>query len=120
MFWSSSTYILYVGVNITVIPFVLYIAAVLLGFGAACIWVAQSTFIQNCANNFERQQNLTMNSKLGYFNGVFFMIFSMNRFVGNIAVAIVFHSNESNAFMYIILTILGVIGCCGFCLIKLR
>lgn len=120
MFWSSLTYILYVGANIKVIPIVLYISGILLGFGAACIWTAQSTFVQHCANYYENSNNFAINSNLGYFNGIFFLVYSMNRCVGNMSAAIVFDSNESNTFMYVVLTILGFIGCCGFCFIKLR
>ena len=119
MFWGAMAYPVYVAANINITPIILYIASSILGFGAGCLWVAQSIFIQDCSNYYELQHNLSINSRLGYFNGIFFMGFLFNRFVGSVIVCIVFELGQSNSVMYILLAIICFIGCFGFLFLKL-
>ena len=119
MFCGSLVYTIYVGANVGVSPIILYFASSLLGFGAASLWVAQQVFIQDCSNDYERRHNLAINSRLGYFNGIFFMGFMFNRFIGNIIVAIVFHLQQSTSFMYTMLAFMCLAGSFGFCFLQL-
>ena len=119
MLFGSLSYCLYIAVNaFDASPFILYIASFLVGIGAASIWVAQQLFITQCSNCYEIQNNLEMNSKLGYFNGLFFMIYSFKKIIGPIIGAVSLTFGASVSFMYCILTLLCFAGTFGFSLLK--
>eukprot|EP01084_Bolivina_argentea_P063178 115403_1 len=125
MFMSAIPYGMYIASNIFLDPInnyyhklILYFLSSILGFGAACIWICQSMFITECSNQYETQKKLPKNSKLGYFNGIFFMCFLFNRFAGCLISGILFAYQYDESTVFTILSILCFFGCCGFGLIS--
>ena len=125
MFMSALTYGLYIASNTILDPlnnefdkFVLYLLSTILGFGAATIWISQSLFITKCANIYEQQNNLEKNSKLGYFNGIFFMFFLFNRFCGFLLSGILFYLKYEVSTVFTILSNICLCGCFAFWLLK--
>ena len=118
MFYGAVTYTLYVAANIKLIDIVLYGASALMGTGAAMIWVGQGAFITKCSNHFEGTRGLPLNSKIGYFNGIFWCIYIFNQVIGNLTAALLFYYNVPTQNVYIVLTGFGVLGTFIFLLIR--
>lgn len=121
MLFSSSSYAIYICCNLLFnsYNFILYMSAFLMGIGAACLWVAKSVFITQCSNAYEHSSQMTLNSQLGRFNGVFFMIYSASKTVGGLIGAIVFQFGQSVQFMYFVFAIVCISGCFTFLFIQL-
>eukprot|EP01084_Bolivina_argentea_P176370 305230_1 len=119
MLFGSLAYCICIASNISDFPpLILYIASFLVGIGAAAIWVAQQMFITQCSNGYEIENNLEINSKLGYFNGLFYMIYGFKKIIGPAIGAISLTFGASVSLMYSILTLLCLIGSLGFLLLK--
>jgi hypothetical protein len=84
---------------------VIYFAAVLNGFGAAILWVAQGNYISQCAYQGNK----------GTYNAVFWFFYMGSHIVGNILAAFVI-VNVSQVQFYIIMTLI----CLGSSLMFLR
>ena len=125
MFGSSLTYFIYILTNNQDNTKILYIGSGILGFGASCLWVSQSIYITLCSNNYEKSQKIGLNSKLGYFNGIFYSLFQFKSFLGNFIAAIIFAKNKSETnqnstknIMYVMMSIITFIGSLVFCLLR--
>ena len=119
MLFGSMTYAICIATNISHFPpIILYVASFLVGVGAAAIWVAQQIFVTQCSNYFEMNNNLELNSKLGYFNGLFYMIYNFKKIIGPAIGAVSLSFGASVSAMYSILTFLCLIGGLGFLLLK--
>ena len=118
MFIGSATYAMYVGANIHEIDAVLYAAAAIMGLGAALLWVAQGTFITQCANEYEKKYGLAKNSQLGYYNGLFWSWMVANQAAGNGLAAILFFLDLPKWIIYVVFTSINVGGVCVFLLIR--
>lgn len=119
MTFSSLGYCLCIAANISDFPpIIIYLSSLLVGFGAACIWVSQQLYITQCANYYEINNNHELNSKLGYFNGLFYMIYNFKKIVGPAIGAISLSLGASISSMYSILTFLCLCGGLGFLTLK--
>ncbi|ETO09283.1 hypothetical protein RFI_28107 [Reticulomyxa filosa] len=110
---------MFVASNIVLYPPILYTTSAIEGVGAAMLWVGEGTFITYCANVYERHFHFPLNSKLGYFNGIFWLFFQGNQFIGNLLCALLFQFNSSNRVVYIVLSAICLIGCLCFLFIRL-
>ena len=90
LFLGALTYALYVAANIYTIPTLLYASSAVIGLGAAILWTAQGGFIAACAGQHEEENGLAAHSTMGMFNGIFFSIFQVNQFVGNLLAALLY------------------------------
>ncbi|XP_028765570.1 UNC93-like protein 3 [Neltuma alba] len=63
----------------TMVPASLY-----LGFSASIIWVGQGTYLTSTARDHARYWNLPEAAVIGHFNGIFWAIYALNQFVGNL------------------------------------
>ena len=81
MIFGGITYDAFVAANIHEINAVLYAASVLIGIGAAAIWIGECSMITECSNVYERKYGYEINSQLGYFNGLFWMLFQCSQSV---------------------------------------
>ncbi|ETO15500.1 hypothetical protein RFI_21865, partial [Reticulomyxa filosa] len=118
MFFGSCTYFMFVASNIVLYPWLLYTTSAIEGIGAALLWVGQGQFITQCANQFEINHQHPLNSKLGYFNGVFWLFFQANQVIGNLLCALLFQFHSSNKVVYIVLSALCLFGCLCFLFIS--
>ena len=122
MFFGSLTYPLYVASGIELghpIFVTLYlVAAILIGIGAGLVWVGESVFIVQCCNYHEKINNLSINSKLGTFNGVFNFYLQFSRFAGSLIAALIFQFNGSLLAMFIVMIVIGIAGSFTFIAIK--
>ena len=84
---GAMTYALYVAANVHIISELLYVSSAVIGVGAAVLWTAQGAFISQCATSYEVARGLPLSSTMGMFNGVFFSIFQVNQFIGNLLAA---------------------------------
>jgi len=74
---------------------VIYLAAVINGFGAALLWVAQGSYISQCAYQGNK----------GTYNAVFWFFYMGSHIVGNLLAAFVI-VNVSQVQFYIIMTLI--------------
>ena len=118
MFWGSVTYALFVASNIKVYIPILYIASAIIGIGAGFLWVGEGVLMTQCANQFEREHNLPLNSEIGYFNGIFWGIYQFNQLIGNLLAALLFKYGISKSVVYVVLTTINFVATLGFLLIK--
>jgi len=78
---------------IKIIPPIIYAASVIIGFGAAILWVAQGAFITKCSDK----------STLGRNNGIFWGIFQLSGILGNLSAFWIFKNKESSEFLFSVL-----------------
>ena len=114
-FVATSCYVLYIAANIKVIPFILYTSSVGVGIAAPCLWIARNVFITKCSNHNELFHHQPINSKLGLFNGIFWMIFQFSACLGSLIGGLTFQLNGSIAWLYILFTCVCIIGVLTFC-----
>ena len=117
-FIATSCYVLYIGANIKVIPILLYITSCFVGIAAPCLWISRNVFITKCSNHNELFHHQPLNSKLGLFNGTFWMIFQFSACLGSIIGGLLFQFNGSIIYLYALFTIVCIIGVLTFCLIR--
>ena len=124
MICGACFYAIYIGSNIYVVNAVFYIASFMLGLGAAMIWIAQSVYLTQCANQYELNNNLPLNSKLGYFNGIFYLFKKMSVFIGYSILSILLLFDDTNVssyqYIYAILTLIAIFGVITFSFIESR
>eukprot|EP01084_Bolivina_argentea_P251738 422343_1 len=122
MFIGSLTYPMYVasGIKLSSTLFASFymMVSVLIGIGAGFLWVGQSILIVQCANVYERSSGLSINSRLGTFNGSFNLGMNMSRFVGSLIAAVIFQFNGSVQTMFIVMIVIGVAGSMTFLFIR--
>ena len=83
-------------INKTFIIILIYFAAILNGFGASILWLAQGKYTAMCAND----------SNKGLFNGTFWAIFMSANIVGYLMSAFVLGAVKSLSVFYLIMTII--------------
>ena len=118
MFLGSGTYALYVAANIHENRYLLFASAAVMGFGAALLWVAQGSFINQCSHEYEAKYALPKDSQLGYYMGFFWAWMTLNQLVGNSIAAGLFYADISTTTVYVVFTSINVCGVCLFLLIK--
>lgn len=118
MLVGSFTYAGYVAANILYTPGVMYPAGALLGVGAALIWTGQGVYITRSSRYYELASGLPARSTVGHFNGVFWSIFQVNQFLGNLLVALLFAYHISERTVFAITSLVALGGC--LCLQMLR
>jgi MFS family permease len=79
---------------------VVYICSVLIGIGAAILWVAQGAFITRCSDDDTRGRN----------SGVFWAIFQVSGVVGNLAAYFILQNETNVAWLFAIFLVVGVAG----------
>eukprot|EP01121_Diplochlamys_sp_Union-15-3_P016885 TRINITY_DN5834_c0_g1_i1.p1 TRINITY_DN5834_c0_g1~~TRINITY_DN5834_c0_g1_i1.p1 ORF type:complete len:437 (-),score=44.81 TRINITY_DN5834_c0_g1_i1:137-1447(-) len=105
MVLGGACYVVYIASLIKVVKSVVLIAAVIIGFGASILWVAQGMFITMCSNNDER----------GAYSGIFWAIFQFSNVFGNLCAYLIFpHISKSALFATFTVT-----GCVGVLLLTL-
>ena len=109
LFFGALTYALYVAANIYTIPPLLYASSAVIGLGAAILWTAQGGFIAACAGQHEEENGLAAHSTMGQFNGIFFSIFQLNQFVGNLLAALLYTYRASQSAVFAVMTV--ICGC---------
>ena len=97
---------------------VLYFLSISLGFGAASILISQTLFVNRSANIYERQKGLPINSKLGYFNGIFLMFFFVNKLTGYLISAVLFAYGLHEDIVFAVLSTLCLCGSLGLLMIS--
>lgn len=70
-------------------------SAMLVGFGASIVWIAQGVYISNIAQKYALLTGQDFRSILSHFNGIFFSIFATTLIVGNLIGSLLFHRSES-------------------------
>ena len=84
---GSFCYFCYIGGNLSIIPgAILYVAAIITGFGASVLWTAQGVYLQQNSND----------TNMGRHSGVFWSIFQLNSIVGNLIAQFVLNSNDGD------------------------
>lgn len=120
MIAGSTSYVLFIASNITDSTLLLFCSSIVLGIGAAMIWIAQSVFLTLNANQYERSHHLPMYSTLGYFNGIFFLFKRSSTFFGYLELSILTECDISAVSMssyesiYILLSIIAGCGVITF------
>ena len=98
---GAACYVLYMGTLIfTMNNWVVLGFSVVIGFGAAVLWVALGVFIA---------QNSTK-ANYGRNTGIFWAIFQLCNIFGNLGMYLVFSSMQSSKALYISFTIIGAVG----------
>jgi MFS family permease len=85
-------------------------SAALEGIGAAILWTAQGAFVTNSVTEYEEQNKLPSGTAQGTFNGLFFALFSVNQFIGNLLVAVLFQFQVSERLTFIVSTAICACG----------
>ena len=109
LFFGALTYALYVAANIHTLPLLLYPSSAIIGLGAAILWTAQGSFIAHSSAQHERAHSLPPHSTMGYFNGIFFSIFQVNQFLGNLLAALLYTYQATQAAVFGVMTV--ICGC---------
>ena len=109
LFLGALCYALYVAANIATVPPLLYASSAVIGLGAAVLWTAQGGFIAACAGQHEEENALPAHSTMGQFNGIFFSIFQVNQFVGNLLAALQYTYQASQSSVFAVMTV--ICGC---------
>lgn len=110
LFLGSLTYALYVAANVHILSYVLFASSAVIGFGAAILWTAQGAFISSCATFYETANGLQPSSTMGMFNGIFFSIFQVNQFLGNLLAATMYTFEVPSWIVFLVMTIICVVG----------
>ena len=91
------------------VPTLLYASSAVIGLGAAILWTAQGGFIAACAGQHEEENGLAAHSTMGQFNGLFFSLFQLNQFVGNLLAALLYTYRASQSAVFGMMTV--ICGC---------
>ena len=91
-----------------VIESLVYITAVLNGFGASILWLAQGKYLANCATD----------SNKGFFNGTFWAIYMSSNLTGYLSSAFVIGAVSDLSRFYIIMTAICVCSSLFFLLLS--
>ena len=118
MFVCGIIYSGYIFASIKVIDWLYLLSAGILGIAGGPFWVSEGISVQLSCNAYEIENNLGINSKLGYFNGIFTFGFIMSKFGGALAAGIIFQFKGDNSLLYTILGTVNVIGAFSFLFIK--
>ena len=86
----------------------LIICAILNGFGASLIWVANGSYISQCA---------TPKTK-GFFYGFFWVVYMSSQVVGSVIGAVILKSGKGQTYFYVSLAILAALASLSFFLIR--
>jgi len=98
LLFGAATYVVYVGSNIVVIEALLFATSGLIGIGASMLWTAQGDFLARQAHD----------GNMGFYSGLFWMLFQANGLIGNVVAAVVI-TNNAPAFLFAVLTILACV-----------
>lgn len=96
----------------------LYISSVIIGVGASILWVAQGVFIAKLSATYETDYGEPKDNRLGYFNGMFWMIYQGNQFVGNMLAAALSQAGVENWIIFLTLSIVCLTGCFLFLFLR--
>ncbi|EGD74624.1 hypothetical protein PTSG_12375 [Salpingoeca rosetta] len=108
MVLGSSTYILFMGSLIKVIPALVKAASVVIGFGAAILWIAVGPYITKASTT----------DTVGRNNGIFWGIFQFSNVIGNIGAYFIFDNLGGSTALFLALTAIGGLAVIIFCFIK--
>lgn len=100
MVLGSVSYLIYMGSTIHPIRAIVLIAAVIIGFGAAILWVSVGSYITKASHP----------SELGRTNGMFWGIFQASGIVGNLFAYFIFEHLDGSASFFLALTAAGGVG----------
>ena len=112
---SGLTYLMYICMYLKPTPVFMYVASVVLGFGAAFIWTAQGEFLHIQSANDE--------SLMAKNTGIFWCMFQSSLLVGNIYIFFAWQgkqevSSEMRTSLFTIFSVLAAAGCSVFLLLK--
>ncbi|KAH3765874.1 Ion channel regulatory protein UNC-93 [Pelomyxa schiedti] len=94
---SATTYVLYIGTNIRIIPALYFISSILLGVGACILWAAQGVLM----SGYSTAETMAFNTS------IFYGLHSLSNVFGNVASSIFFQIGLSTSTVFIILTCLA-------------
>eukprot|EP01084_Bolivina_argentea_P000354 675_1 len=75
IFIASFSISIYIASYIKLYTPVLYFASFILGIGGALLWSLSSLILTKSSNYYEIENGLPLNSKLGYFNSIYWSFF---------------------------------------------
>jgi MFS family permease len=90
------------------IEVLIVLTAAINGFGAGILWVAQGKFISECACDENK----------GFFNGYFWCFFMASNITGNVIAALILRSGANQSTLFIVFSVLSVLGSIVFLLLK--
>ncbi|GAU23037.1 hypothetical protein TSUD_336850 [Trifolium subterraneum] len=94
---GTTGYWFYVAANLKPNWYTLVPASLYLGFCASIIWVGQGTYLITTARSHATDSNFHEATIIGNFNGVFFGLYALNQFIGNlIAFALLSNAKEGS------------------------
>ena len=94
--------------NKTFIIVLIYVTAVLNGFGASILWLAQGKYVAFCASD----------SNKGLFNGTFWAIFMSSNIVGYLMSAFVIGAVNNLSVFYMVMTVVCICSSLFFLLLR--
>eukprot|EP01084_Bolivina_argentea_P188053 323806_1 len=115
---STLSYILFIGSNIKYNIVLLYVSAIFVGLSAPILWISKERLITDSSNYYEITNNLPLYSQIGYYNGIFWIIFLFHASLGSLFGAMVLESGFSTSVMYAVFTSLTIIGTVIFLFVK--
>ncbi|CAJ2632773.1 unnamed protein product [Trifolium pratense] len=92
---GTTGYWFYVAANLKPNWYTLVPASLYLGFCASIIWVGQGTYLITTARSHATDSNFHEGTIIGNFNGLFFGLYALNQFIGNL-IAFALLSNEGS------------------------
>ena len=84
MFIGNIIYMLYILANIKPEPYIMYIAAALVGLSSAALWTAQGHYIGCLARDYAYHKNKRADNMVSLFFGIFFACFGTSGIWGNL------------------------------------
>lgn len=115
---GAATYVVFVAANVPFTPATMYPAGALVGVGAAVLWTAQGVYLTRCAERHEAALGLEAGSTMGHFNGIFWSIFQVSQFAGNLLVALLFAASVSTRSVFVVTACVCAVGTASLLLLK--
>ncbi|XP_060201842.1 UNC93-like protein 3 [Lycium barbarum] len=94
---GSTGYWLFVAANLMPNWYTMVPASLYLGFAASIIWVGQGTYLTSTARSHANDHSLNEAVIIGKFNGVFWMMFALHQFVGNLITLALMRDEEGGS-----------------------
>jgi MFS family permease len=100
MFLGALCYVAYIASLILVVPDVVLIMSVVIGFGAAVLWVALGVWVTQNSTQTTRGRNM----------GIFWSVFQVSNVLGPLSTFLIFPRLRSESVLFAGFTVCGVVG----------
>jgi len=101
LFFAGLGYVFFIAANIQVIVPVLFVAAIVCGFGGGLLWNAQSAFMIHISSP----------SKTGFNSGIFFAFMQGSGVVGSLLCGILINfASVNNLILFVVFTVVATLG----------